>query len=233
MSSTDLAAPDKSVIRHLFDSIAHRYDFLNTLLSLRMDDYWRHKARRMVVEGSEKSLLDLGIGTGKFLKLFVNIPGLKRAVGMDFSVNMLKQCKETLKGNVGLVTGDFHALPFAAGSFDLVISSFTLRSVKEMSRFFLEVYEVLTPHGKAAFLCLTRPQNPIVKALYKPYLNFYLPWVGRTFSGSGEAYEFLSQSVQKFQDPRVTMEMLRRNGFQTIEVHRLTFGIATLIIAKK
>jgi len=232
-SIADLASPDKTTIQRLFDEIAYRYDFINSLLSLNLDQYWRKKSRKIVLEGTESAVLDLGVGTGKFLKLFMASGQFRKSVGLDFSLNMLRCCREELPESAGLVSADFHSLPFQPESFDLVISSFTLRSVKNLTRFFDEIYEVLRPHGKAAFLCLTRPQGWFWNLVYYPYLNFYLPLMGKLFSGNAEAYQFLSKSIQSFQEPGKTMDLLRQRGFQAIEIRRLTFGIATLIIAKK
>lgn len=231
--STGLASPEKSKIRSLFDQIAFRYDLLNSILSLWLDSYWRYKTKKLVLDGYERSVLDLGIGTGKFLRSFAKTGNFDRAVGLDFSTGMLINCKKSIKIPAALVNGDFHALPFKKGSFDLIISAFTMRSVKDMPRYFFEIYESLTEHGKVAFLCLTRPKNIIVRALYFPYLKFYLPLVGKIFSGNAEAYQFLSQSVQTFQEPHTTMNYLRQTGFQSIQIKPLTFGAATLIIAKK
>jgi demethylmenaquinone methyltransferase/2-methoxy-6-polyprenyl-1,4-benzoquinol methylase len=232
MSSTDLASPDKTTIRRLFDEIAFRYDFLNSFLSFRMDSLWRRKARKIILDGTESKVLDLGVGTGKFLGLFMATGKFKRAVGLDFSFKMLQRAAGELPDAARLVSADFHALPFKPESFDVVISSFTLRSVKVLSRFFDEIYEILTPHGKAAFLCLTRPQG-LFKLIYYPYLKFYLPLMGKLLTGNSEAYRFLSQSIQTFQEPGKTMDMLRQRGFQSIEIKRLSFGIATLIVARK
>lgn len=218
----------------LFNSIAERYDFINTLLSLKLDSYWRRKSRKILIQDREiKSVLDLGVGTGKFISLFSKQAGVKRLIGLDFSEEMLKYAKKELPKNISVVSGDFHALPFEHGSFDLIISSFTLRSVKDMRTFMLQIYDTLSPYGQVGLLCLTRPKNPIVKALFVPYVKFYLPFVGKLISGKDDAYQFLSQSVQHFQEPNTTVDLLRRSGFQTIQVKRLTFGIATLIIARK
>lgn len=233
MNSTKPSSPDKHTIRRFFDDIAYRYDLLNSLLSLKLDDYWRAEASKAILEGGEQAVLDLGVGTGKFLEIFLSKRDFKTAAGLDFSLNMLRKARTVLPSNVRLVSGDFHSLPFAKGSFDLVISSFTLRSVKDMQLFVNEIYEILTSHGKAAFLCLTRPSNPLWRALYYPYLNLYLPFVGKVFSGNQEAYQFLSKSIQEFQEPGVTVGLLRRSGFQTIRIQQLTMGVATLIIAKK
>ncbi len=233
MSSTSLASPDKKVIRQLFDSVADRYDFINSFLSFRLDDLWRKRAAALILDGSEESLLDLGVGTGKFLRCFLKNRSWKHVVGLDFSQAMLKKALWEGKMPAQWVNADFHDLPFQNHAFDLVVSSFTLRSVKNMPQFLSEVARILTENGKAAFLCLTRPRRAFWKAVYYPYLNWYLPTIGKMISGDDVAYQFLSQSIQSFQDPTKTVAMMRSAGFQTIQCRSFTFGAATLFIGKK
>ncbi|MBI3313958.1 MAG: ubiquinone/menaquinone biosynthesis methyltransferase [Candidatus Omnitrophica bacterium] len=233
MSSTSFASPPKGDIQRIFDSIAFRYDFLNTFLSLKLDDMWRRRSRDLMLEGCERSILDLGVGTGKFLQSFLSVKSFDRAVGLDFSAGMLEEARRHLPASVELVNADFHNLPFEDRGFDLVISAFTLRSVKEMPHFLAEVYRILKPEGKAGFLCLTRPKSIFWKILYYPYLNFYLPVVGRLLSGNWNAYRFLSESIQTFQDPSQTKTMMADAGFRDVRIHAFTFGAATLILGKK
>lgn len=233
MSSIDLASPDKKSIQQFFDAIAFRYDFLNQFLSFRLDDSWRNRSRDLILDGTEKSILDLGVGTGKFLKSFLTVQSWNQAVGLDFSEEMLETSRKTLSPFVDLVQADFHDLPFQKENFDVVISAFTLRSVKDMPRFLSEVHRVLTPNGKAGFLCLTRPRQSWFKLLYYPYLKFYLPFMGGLISGRRDAYEFLSQSIQTFQETETTAEIMRVLGFRDIEIHSFTFGVATLLVGKK
>ena len=99
--------------------------------------------------------------------------------------------------------------------------------------YFLSLYETLKPEGRVGFLCLTRPKNPLVKILYYPYLKFYLPLVGRLISKNKEAYQFLSQSVEIFQLPKDTEEMLYEAGFSKVIQKPFAFGAATLIVGFK
>lgn len=231
-SQGSLASPEKNVIRTFFDDISPRYDFINDVLSLRLDGLWRKRALKQVLDGSECRLLDLGTGTGKFLEVFLKKKTWKLAVGLDFSSRMLEKARDQMSEKAGFVSADFHALPFQNEAFDLIISSFALRSVKDMQVFCSEVYRILQPGGKAAFLCLTRPYG-LFKILYYPYLNFYLPFLGKFLSGHKEAYVFLSQSIQTFQEPTKTVGWLKRVGFESIQLHAYTFGSATLFVAKK
>ena len=225
--------PDSKTIQSIFDSIPERYDLLNTVFSLSLDRNWRKKAAQSVIEGNENSLLDIGVGTGKSILEFLKIKPFQLSVGCDFSKGMLTVAKNHVNGTK-LACADLHSLPFADESFDIVTSSFVLRSVQDMKKFLSEVYRVLTKRGKFVFLDLTRPTNPLIwNFLYWPYLNFYIPLIGRTISRHERAYQFLSQSIQHFIDPVILKTQLENAGFQDVSFKPLTFGISTLFKGKK
>jgi len=56
----------KQQVKRIFDSISHRYDFLNHFLSLGIDVYWRNKAIKFSGMNSQSKLLDIACGTGDF-----------------------------------------------------------------------------------------------------------------------------------------------------------------------
>ncbi len=228
------ASPDRETIRGFFDSIASRYDWVNTVLSLRLDESWRKRAVRLILEGERpESILDLGVGTGKFLEGFFEDRSWTLAVGVDFSNQMLKLARSRLPAGSSLVQADIHDLPFEGESFDLIVSSFTLRSIKNIPYFFKEAHRILKPNGKAAFLCLTRPDSFFLRMLYWPYLKFYLPAVGRLLSKEREAYQFLSASIRAFPSPRELAAKLEARGFHEVSIFPFSGGISTLITARK
>ena len=51
-------------IKEMFDSIAPRYDFLNRLLSLRHDVYWRRTMITALNLPKNMTVLDVACGTG-------------------------------------------------------------------------------------------------------------------------------------------------------------------------
>ena len=232
MSTTEAPLAESPTLQRFFDAIAFRYDFLNHLLSFKLDDSWRKRSLDLVLEERQSSVLDLGTGTGKFLELFLKTKSWKRAVGLDFAARMLEKAREAVPA-AELVNGDFQALPFARESFDLVITAFTLRSIQNVRGFLEEVSRVLKKKGKAGFLCLTRPHNFFFKLLYTPYLKVYLPFMGGLVSGNRDAYRFLADSILNFQEPEKTASLMRDMGFCEVEIHRFTGGAATLICGRK
>ncbi|HXB13969.1 MAG TPA: class I SAM-dependent methyltransferase, partial [Bacteroidia bacterium] len=73
MSSRDKIIPyeelnlsKKEQVRKMFNNIAHRYDFMNRLLTLRIDTIWRRKAINLLKPFNPKDILDVATGTGDF-----------------------------------------------------------------------------------------------------------------------------------------------------------------------
>jgi ubiquinone/menaquinone biosynthesis C-methylase UbiE len=65
------------------------------------------------------SAIDLGCGTGRHLKM-LHETGIKQIIGLDYSMNGLKICKEIYP--VPLVQADNSYLPFIDASFDIAVS---------------------------------------------------------------------------------------------------------------
>ena len=229
----DLAHPDRKTIQSLFDAISAKYDFLNSFLSFGLHHYWRQRIVRNTITGLERTILDLGVGTGKSLAAFIQAHRFERVVGCDFSKNMLQKAKARFGQAVDLIACDFHELPFQSSAFDLVTGSFILRSVQDMPRFLSEVKRVLSPGGRAVFLELTRPENRFVwQFFYQPYLKICVPSVGQIFSRHDHAYQFLSQSIQAFVEPQELKKEFEATGFSEVLIRPLSFGTVTIITGR-
>ncbi len=229
-----LASPDKETIRDFFEGIAFRYDQINSLLSFSLDENWRKRAARLILQNGRKpqTILDLGVGTGKFLRRFLQLQPWQEAVGADFAGQMLRRARTALP-SCRFIQTDIHDLPFETSSFDLIVSAFTLRSVKDRKHFFAEVHRVLAPKGTAGFLCLTRPTSVWGRIAYVPYLKFYLPLMGGFIAKNPAAYQFLSQSIQAFPPFQEIGKELLAGGFESFSVTPFTFGISTLLVVQK
>ena len=81
-------ANKKLQVQRIFDSISHKYDFLNHLLSAGIDFYWRKKAIKYSSLDKNSILLDIACGTGDFA-ITAKKSGVKNIFGADLSFNML------------------------------------------------------------------------------------------------------------------------------------------------
>ena len=91
---------DKSspIVRAMFCDIAHRYDFLNHLLSGNQDVRWRKRAVRLLGVKRGQRVLDLCCGTGDVA--FALARQGTETVGLDFSEIGRASCRERVSSKV-------------------------------------------------------------------------------------------------------------------------------------
>ena len=99
----------------MFDGIAHRYDLLNRLISLGIDQSWRRKTVKALSLGPGARVLDLATGTADLALLVARSEPSAKVVGLDPSERMLdvgrkKVAREGLGERVELVVGDAQKL---------------------------------------------------------------------------------------------------------------------------
>lgn len=241
-------APDKSPekIARMFDAIAHRYDFLNHLLSLGIDRRWRKRAIRTLGLTANSRVLDLCTGTGDLalgcLPPVDRTPAVGgrrpvRVVGVDFSAAMLQYGREKLarlgESRIALVRADAMQIPLADASVDAVTIGFGIRNVQRPDVAAREIVRVLKPAGRLAILEFGTPAIPGIRSAYLFYFRRVLPLIGRLISRHNDAYSYLPASVAAFPSPDEFLALLRDAGFSRVEVDSLTFGIVYLFVARK
>lgn len=91
--------------------------------------------------------LDLGCGAGGVMELFSS--DVARSVGIDPHLSSLRQSRDV---NLLRANGDAVALPFASGTFDLVVCSWVLEHVTAPAPVFSEISRVLKVGGHFVFL---------------------------------------------------------------------------------
>lgn len=220
----------------MFASVAHRYDFLNRLLSMSIDRYWRAYARRKLQAALPESprVLDLCTGTGD---LAFEFSRFARVTGCDFChpmlVRALAKSRKHGASEVLFAEGDALALPFPDESFDAVSIAFGLRNLEDYRAGAREMLRVLRPGGILAVLEFSLPTIPLIRPLYLFYFTRVLPRIGNWLSGQNGPYSYLQESVREFPEPPRLAADLRDVGFFSAECFNLTVGVATLTMACK
>ena len=98
-------------------------------------------------------VLDLGSGAGTDSLVAVQMVGSEGSVtGIDMTAEMLEKARaaaiELGADNVEFVEGEVERLPFADGSFDVVISNGVIDLVPDKDAVFSEIHRVLRPGGR-------------------------------------------------------------------------------------
>lgn len=101
-------------------------------------------------------ILDLGCGSGVFLKLLKKKYPKAHIIGLDLAFNMLQQAKkkQTFRSKWSLVHADMTALPFTAGVFDLVFANQVLHWSYPLASIFNELNRVMAQDGCFMFSTL-------------------------------------------------------------------------------
>ena len=219
-------------IQLMFNSIAHRYDLLNDLMTAGMHRRWKLLTIKEVLGDGVESVLDIACGTGDLGFLFKK-SGVEKVIGIDFSENMLKVAAhkviEKERDSVLFSRADALELPFQDELFEAVVTGFSLRNVDGIEKMFGEVYRVLKPGGRFASLELTEIKSSVIGGLFRIYFDNIVPILGGFITGVREAYDYLPESIANVPKAEDVGIMMEQAGFSSIKVKKLGFGSVALI----
>jgi len=230
----------KLQVQRMFDSIAHRYDFLNHFFSMGIDVLWRKRCIRILKreEHQPKTIIDMATGTGDFAIEAVRM-GLKAQItGIDLSQGMLDVGIEKLKAKglsnrISLLQGDSENLPFEDETFEAYTVAFGVRNFENLDKGLSEMYRVLTPKSLVVILEFSKPKRFPIKQLFGFYFKYIMPTLGRLVSKDPAAYTYLPESVMAFPEGRDFLDRLASVGFEELRAITLTGGIASIYVGRK
>lgn len=231
-------------IKSMFDSIAQKYDMMNTAMSLFQHKRWRNKAlkeaiKQLLPQKENFKILDIATGTGDLaFRLHHLIPDAE-ITGIDVSDGMLDIAKKKLEGmkqrDKNLITfkkGDSLSLPFHNGEFDMVTVAYGVRNFSDIRKGFREMRRVLKPNGVLCIIELSTPMGPVTKKAYDIYAKQIIPWMGEKIVGDRKAYTYLPESIASCPQREDLASLLEAEGFTHVEWYSLSFGTLTYYIAK-
>lgn len=189
---------------------------------------WEHGEGRELLERysdhfgplSGKDVLDIGCGLGG--KTVVYAEAGAAVVGVDIEKGNIARCIEfadSRECGAEFITADAQSLPFAGGSFDLVVANDSMEHFARPEAAFPELARVLRPGG-SIFLFFTPWRSPLGSHLYD-YIR--TPWCNLLYT-ERLLEELLAVVLEKrgIEEPR--REAARLMGEYHTELNRITLS---------
>lgn len=220
----------------MFDLIAARYDLMNRLISLGIDQRWRRRTVRALELGAGARVLDLATGTGDLALLIARMHDDATVVGSDPSTGMLdvgraKVARSDRADRIVLEQGDARELPYEDDSFDGVTMAFGIRNVPDRPAALREMARVTKPGGRVAILELSEPSGGLLAPIARWHIHSVVPTLGAWLSGARE-YSYLQQSIAEFPPAERFAELMSESGLDVDRAEPLTFGVCHLYVAR-
>ncbi len=213
----------------MFDRIAPRYDRMNRVLSLGLDQRWRRVALAAIGVGPGDRLIDLACGTGDLAEL-ASATGAE-VVAIDFAREMLRAAKHR-GAPARWVQGDAEALPFPDAVATCLTCGFAMRNFSSLPTVLAEVARVLEAGGRVALIEVDRPHNPLLRAGHSVYFDRVVPRLGGWLADRA-AYRYLPESTAYLPEAPELQELIRAAGFEDVRKRSFLMGAAQLLTARR
>ena len=230
-------APSPSGVRpgsgEMFDAIAPRYDLLNRLISLGLDQRWRRRTVAALELRPGKTALDLATGTGDLALMIARLHPEATVIATDPSRGMLDVAVEKarpLGGRIRFAVGDAQAIDLPSASVDAVSMAFGIRNVEDRPQALREMARVTGDGGRISILELSEPRQGALAALARFHIHEVVPRIGSALSGSAE-YAYLQRSIAAFPPPAAFAATMEEAGLAVLEVAPFSFGAVCLFVA--
>jgi demethylmenaquinone methyltransferase/2-methoxy-6-polyprenyl-1,4-benzoquinol methylase len=226
----------KDQVKHMFNMIASKYDFLNHTLSLGMDYVWRKKAIKKILN-NPKEILDIATGTADFAisaakYTQANITGIDISDKMIYVGNKKIQQKK-LNNRIKLSIEDSENLPYLDNSYDAITAGFGVRNFENLEKGLSEIHRVVKKNGYVVILEPSTPKAFPLKQIFSIYFQKILPFIGSLVSKDKSAYSYLPNSVKSFPEGDDFLKILNKQGFSKTNYYPLSFGIVSMYVAIK
>ncbi|MGN1209434.1 MAG: class I SAM-dependent methyltransferase [Duodenibacillus sp.] len=223
-------------VRHVFDSVARKYDMMNDVLSFGLHRGWKHVAVESAQCAAGDRILDIASGTCDLAIRFGRIVGIGGEVwATDINGSMLGEGRKRLAktGTRACVAQcDCEALPFADNTFDVAIVSFGLRNMTHKDRALSEMTRVVRPGGRVMVLEFSHC-DPWFRGLYDFYSFKIMPWLGGLLAGDAESYRYLAESIRRHPDQKTLASIMDSVGLENVRWRNMCFGVCALHLGVK
>lgn len=213
----------RAAVESMFDRVAPRYDRVNRVISLGLDQRWRKAAVVALGLPAGSVVLDLACGTGDLCDAVADAG--HHAIGVDLSAGMLRAAH----CDAPLVRADTLRLPTRDGKVDGIVCGFALRNFVALEPFFGECARVLRSGGRLVALDAAEPTGAVARMGHALWFRRLVPWIGGRLSGDEAAYRYLPASTAYLPDGPGLLAMMRGTGFVDVQRTTRTAGAVQIV----
>ena len=243
----------ESLVREVFASVAPSYDVMNDLMSVGMHRLWKDYFVHKLAIFPGMTHLDVAGGTGdvsfRVLKKLRKVDregtgkeAKSRVIVSDINPAMLKvgEKRAEQKGlkNPGFdtktdaelefVEANAENLPFEDESVDQYTIAFGLRNVTNIDIALREAHRVLKKGGRISILEFSHVKEEPLKSLYNFYSFAAIPTMGQIVANDRKSYQYLVESIRKFPKQERLCDIMRGEGFSSVDFENITGGIVAI-----
>jgi SAM-dependent methyltransferase len=197
-----------------YDPVAALYEQAFSDIRVREVE-WRWLMRALDHCAARPRVLDLGCGNGALLAALE--PRIASGVGVDVSTSMLgfAEARAATRPTLRFTRAETHALPFEAGSFDVVISFLSFRYL-DWERSWPEIRRVLAPSGRFLLIDLAQRGARLrdAPALVRAAIRHGL---------APRRHPAFARDVQKLTEHPAWLDMLRRHPIRSLRAYEHFF----------
>ncbi len=220
---------DPKSVEKLFESISHKYDFLNDLFSFGLHRLWKKQLVSLLAPSSGQNWIDLCCGTGDLtFHLAKSVQPFGSVLGVDFSHSQIDQARKRFFADPSLPVSwlkkDVLNTGLQSGSFDGAIMAYGLRNLENPEAGLKEIYRLLKPGSQAGILDFN---HPIEGSKTSYFQKFYLRRVVvpiASLMGLRDEYAYLEESLKNFPEGNIQKEIALKIGFNEARYELLLGG---------
>lgn len=221
------------LVSTIFAGTAPSYDEIAAAASLGEDRRWKEALLSHL--DAPGRVLDLACGTG-ILSFMIRdrFPGAE-VVGLDVSAAHLDAARDRARlrrdGGVRFVLGaaESVALP---GQFEAVTSCY-LPKYADLPLLVSRVAECLSSGGLVAMQDFTYPEHPVVQKAWERHFDRLQELARDKWPEAIRMFDLLPDVIRKSTWVNDLVRLLLAQGFEGVEVKRLTWGAAAMVLGRR
>ncbi len=225
-------------VKHIFNKISFKYDFLNSLLSFGLHKLWKRKLVNLLEPLNGEDWADLCCGTGDLAFLISKrVSPMGSITGVDNAKDILNIAKKKaeLKKNkfIKWEIKDVLEIDDSSKNFDGICMSYGLRNLNNVEEGIKKVFYLLKNQGRAGFLDFHHStKNSLSNIFQKIYLRLVVVTISRLFNLSQE-YAYIEKSIRNFPKKNELIKIAKEVGFKKVEYRTVFFGQMGILILVK